>query len=678
MKRLDPSVTAISYLDDRLLVAPSWEILEQCLTTTVNFDKAFGPVLNYGKTKRGVAHASGKCRPKMHCDALEQGAGGLLDIDCVMTFKYLGTDIMLGGRVSNPVAADRAAGFAKRCVDIRMLPRATRGAALCDAIAGLWLPGGICLNSNQIDALVYKGFEALTGSNATVGQAQLRSRAIMHALGPSVHRTHVACAMIYAWLSGWMRARLKGNLSSEAWNLRWAARSLQWGGPVAQMSYALAWLGIKWSSATSLSWKFPTATDTYDLNYDLLPIDLANPCTNASKQMRAGNPAAVLHKCREFLARVVVMNEAYRRPKQFQGLERGLAMEPHELREGHAAMLLHRGGVSLATGGILTKLWISLLPDAECSKLCSRCGMETEDTMHRLWFCRHNAIARAILDIACPGNAFPNSLPACIARCGLMPFNVLVDYSFTVAQCDAIQQYLLYVNAVATQASVDERAGREVALSIDVPLALDRSQLYAVSAPPFKRFKGPRPLPSGVQEAPTLPLFLDRSLWEAVRTLTLATDGSSNQNDASGWGFTVDDPDCPNLLDYCGPSILDCTSDKHVGAWQHTNNVGELTAILLALRWILVATELPVTILYDSTYAANVTQRIFRPRANLSLTLMIWETYDMVKHRVTWKHHYSHTGHPLNERADKLANCGSAGIERGFDGMWRRPNLPDE
>eukprot|EP00959_Pyramimonas_sp_CCMP1952_P373983 7832397-Pyramimonas_sp.AAC.1 len=98
------------------------------------------------------------------------------------------------------------------------------------------------------------------------------------------------------------------------------------------------------------------------------------------------------------------------------------------------------------------------MPLSDSDGFCPRCGSEAETTMHRLWDCTCNAAERAHLDDMVPGNIFPVHLPACLARCGLVPANLPENVS--LADTTAVSPYLLRVNAITTQALADRRAGR--------------------------------------------------------------------------------------------------------------------------------------------------------------------------------------------------------------------------
>ena len=86
----------------------------------------------------------------------------------------------------------------------------------------------------------------------------------------------------------------------------------------------------------------------------------------------------------------------------------------------------------------------------------------------------------------------------------------------------------------------------------------------------------------------------------------IATDGSATDSSA-GWGPCIARQSINHLLDFCRPTALNALAPSCVGATCHTNNVGELTAILFTLRWVALRTRNEtVVIQYDSDYAACV------------------------------------------------------------------------
>ena len=116
-------------------------------------------------------------------------------------------------------------------------------------------------------------------------------------------------------------------------------------------------------------------------------------------------------------------------------------------------------------------------------------------------------------------------------------------------------------------------------------------------------------------------------------------------------------------MDFCGPTILDPASPCFVGATLHSNNVGEILALIHALAWFS-RSKLDCTCIleYDSEYAALSVQRLYRGKANVRLVLTARNLYDSVAHKIVWRKVESHTGQFLNERADHLAELGANGI----------------
>jgi ribonuclease HI len=97
-----------------------------------------------------------------------------------------------------------------------------------------------------------------------------------------------------------------------------------------------------------------------------------------------------------------------------------------------------------------------------------------------------------------------------------------------------------------------------------------------------------------------------------------------------------------------------------------SNNTGELSAICEALRWLQEERQSPVaaTIRYDSTYAANIASGAYKASKNKLLAAEAQRLYREVSgvHALALEHIRGHTGERWNERADQLANLGSAGL----------------
>ena len=127
------------------------------------------------------------------------------------------------------------------------------------------------------------------------------------------------------------------------------------------------------------------------------------------------------------------------------------------------------------------------------------------------------------------------------------------------------------------------------------------------------------------------------------------------------------------------------------GATRHTNNVGELTALLRAVQGEAGATG-RTTFMVDSTYAINTAtgrttpsrgkggvNRVLASRLRTAYRRLQQERGDAV--RIPVQHVKSHTGVRGNEAADKLANRG-AEIDEGHRfverGSTELPRWQDE
>ena len=137
-------------------------------------------------------------------------------------------------------------------------------------------------------------------------------------------------------------------------------------------------------------------------------------------------------------------------------------------------------------------------------------------------------------------------------------------------------------------------------------------------------------------------------------TIIAAADGSALGNPGpAGWGWYVDD------------------SCWAVGGWAHgTNNKAELTAVLDLLQQTAHLGE-DLLVYCDSTYVINsVTKWMHgwkrrgwkkgdgQPVLNVEIMKALDEA--MAGRRVQFSWVKGHTGHPLNEAADRLANGAAA------------------
>ncbi len=143
--------------------------------------------------------------------------------------------------------------------------------------------------------------------------------------------------------------------------------------------------------------------------------------------------------------------------------------------------------------------------------------------------------------------------------------------------------------------------------------------------------------------------------------MELFTDGACRGNPgAGGWGAVL--------------RYGENEREIHGGASQSTNNRMELTAIIMALKEL--KRPCRVRIITDSQYVLkginewlpNWKKRNWKT-ANRKPVLNqdLWRELDQILggHEVTWQWVRGHSGHPENERADRLAN-------RGIDELTHR------
>ena len=97
-------------------------------------------------------------------------------------------------------------------------------------------------------------------------------------------------------------------------------------------------------------------------------------------------------------------------------------------------------------------------------------------------------------------------------------------------------------------------------------------------------------------------------------------------------------------------------------------NVAELSAMIVAMRWILRSGVAgPVCIGYDSEYAKCMTTGEWRPASNFAIIRRAKEMRVAVEAagvNIRWCKIDSHSGHALNDRADALADLGARGFFR--------------
>ena len=201
----------------------------------------------------------------------------------------------------------------------------------------------------------------------------------------------------------------------------------------------------------------------------------------------------------------------------------------------------------------------------------------------------------------------------------------------------------------------------------------------------------------GSGSRPTLQASTSSSASSSAAILTgelaLFTDGACKGNNhvgttvcPAGWGVAVVDNVPAGTTGEAGgelieqlfaPVVLDSGSPFFLDAETGSNNTGELSAIVEALLWL--RDDEPsgrdAVICYDSEYAANQTQGLWKANKNQALVRRAQTTLGHVRgkgRRVRFVHVKGHSAHRWNDLADALANQGAAG-QRCTAGRWRRP-----
>ena len=141
------------------------------------------------------------------------------------------------------------------------------------------------------------------------------------------------------------------------------------------------------------------------------------------------------------------------------------------------------------------------------------------------------------------------------------------------------------------------------------------------------------------------------------------TDGACSGNPGpGGWGAVL--------------QFGDHERELHGGARDTTNNRMELTAAIEALKALNEPCRVSLTT--DSTYVKDgITQWLTNWKRNGGKNAAkkpvknqdLWQALDheSARHEIDWCWVKGHSGHPENERADRLANLGMDAV-RGSDG----------
>jgi len=206
------------------------------------------------------------------------------------------------------------------------------------------------------------------------------------------------------------------------------------------------------------------------------------------------------------------------------------------------------------------------------------------------------------------------------------------------------------------------------------------------------RALGPRPRREGEDEDGWLklkrgPPNKPPAQWD------IYSDGSSNSTAHSGQqrpggpppeaGFGVAvyrdaDRATPEYRLY-GPVVTDKNSHLFFGAEGLSNNTGELSEIAEALLWVRDeapdAGDTPVTIFYDSEYAAELTQQLMNPKKNKALVQTSVDIAGAVAsmRKLEFTHVKGHSDDPGNDEADTLADVGAGGRSSNQSKRWCAP-----
>lgn len=160
----------------------------------------------------------------------------------------------------------------------------------------------------------------------------------------------------------------------------------------------------------------------------------------------------------------------------------------------------------------------------------------------------------------------------------------------------------------------------------------------------------------GVRNNPSVKPLTEQDLFR--RSIHIYTDGACEPNPgAGGWAFVVYE---------CGVEI----TNRNGGDLETTNNIQEMTGLLAALEYCVIAKFKPedVIIHCDSQYcvrgvnewrhgwARKGWRRGEKPLANEGMWRAIAAAHDAFNCAVVWVR--GHSGVPGNERADQLADKG--------------------
>ena len=143
--------------------------------------------------------------------------------------------------------------------------------------------------------------------------------------------------------------------------------------------------------------------------------------------------------------------------------------------------------------------------------------------------------------------------------------------------------------------------------------------------------------------------------------------GKGEESGAAGWGVYIVEVDAESgeltlKAHLWGPVVTDVKSKWWMGAARGTNQTGELNGIGQALMWLrdVAGGDDPAAIVYDSMYAANMTQGNFEPNCNkeaVALNVKLLAEQGAVR-TVHFVHVKGHSGDEGNDAADERVQWG--------------------
>ena len=160
-------------------------------------------------------------------------------------------------------------------------------------------------------------------------------------------------------------------------------------------------------------------------------------------------------------------------------------------------------------------------------------------------------------------------------------------------------------------------------------------------------------------------------------TLILYTDGSHDSGKpqaTAGFGYVgirngdaeKDEINCYIEVQGAGPVVTDYKSPVYLGARKHSNNTGELTALMEAMLWALekdTQPHTPIIIRPDSELAMGWVIGDIIAHTNKDLVKKARQIYEKLltqrNGKIWWKHVKGHSDHQRNDGADRLADEGA-------------------